>query len=112
MSNNKSPGPDGIPCEFYKYFWNEIGDHVYNSFICAFNRGELSPSQRQGVINLVPKKDKDLTDLKSWCPISILNTDYKILAKVLSNRLKVTLTEINHEQIYEKTRVYERYIFW
>ena len=44
MSNNKSPGPDGIPCEFYKHFWNEIGDHVYNSFICAFNRGELSPS--------------------------------------------------------------------
>ena len=27
-SNNKSPGPDGIPCEFYKHFWNEIGDHV------------------------------------------------------------------------------------
>ena len=58
MSNNKSPRPDGIPCEFLKYFWNEIGDHVYNSFICAFNRGELSPSLRQGVINLVPKKTK------------------------------------------------------
>ena len=34
MSNKKNPGPDDIPCEFYKYFWNEIGDHVYNSLIC------------------------------------------------------------------------------
>ena len=108
MSNNKSPGPDGIPCEFYRHFWNEIGDHVYNSYTCAFNRGELSPSQRQGVINLVPKKDKELTDLKSWRPLSILNTDYKILAKALSNRLKITLTEIiNPDQVgYMKDRYF------
>ena len=94
MANNKTPGPDGIPAEFYKMFWPDIGHSVYKSFILAFKQGELSDSQKQGVITLIPKKDKDLTDLKSWRPLSILNTDYKIIAKVLSNRLKPVLSEI------------------
>ena len=41
-----------------------------------------------------------MTNLKSWIPLSILNTDYKIIAKVLSNRLKTGLMEIiNPDQI-------------
>ena len=100
LANNKSPGMDGIPVEFYKKFWNQIGEYVYGSFIQAFDKGELSDSQRKGVINLIPKKDKDLTNLKSWRPLSILNTDYKIIAKVLSNRLKTGLMDIiNPDQI-------------
>ena len=100
LANNKSPGMDGIPVEFYKKFWNQIGEYVYDSFIQAFDKGELSDSQRKGVINLIPKKDKDLTNLKSWRPLSILNTDYKIIAKVLSYRLKTGLMDIiNPDQI-------------
>ena len=100
LANNKSPGMDGIPVEFYKKFWNQIGEYVYDSFIQAFDKGELSDSQRKGVINFIPKKDKDLTNLKSWRPLSILNTDYKIIAKVLSNRLKTGLMDIiNPDQI-------------
>ena len=60
----------------------------------------LQKVKKQGIINLILKKDKDITDLKSWRPISILNTDYKILAKILSNRLKVVLKEIiNPDQV-------------
>ena len=40
------------------------------------------------------KKGKDLTDIKSWRPLSLLNSDYKILAKVIANRLKDILPEI------------------
>ena len=80
--------------EFYKIFWPEVGSLVYESFQNAYEHGQLSATQRQGVINLIPKKDKDLTDLKSWRPLSILNADYKILAKVLSERLKAVLHEI------------------
>ena len=107
MANNKSPGPDGLPIEFYKSFWPDIGDWVYRSFLLAFEQGELCDSQKQGVITLIPKKDKDLTDLKSWRPLSILNSDYKIIAKVLSNRLKSVLSEIiNPDQVgYMKDRL-------
>ena len=71
-----------------------------NSYSKSFDSGHLTPSQKQGTIILIPKKDKDLTDLKSWRPLSLLNNDYKILAKLLANRLRLTLTEIiNPNQI-------------
>ena len=57
---------------------------------------------------LIPKKGKDLTKLESWRPLSVLNTDYKILAKVSAKRLKLGLREIiNPDQIgYMESRFY------
>jgi len=94
MANNKSPGSDGFTVEFYKFFWDDIKELVFASFNQAFNKGELSIEQRRGVISLVPKKGKDNRYLKNWRPISLLNIDYKILTKVLSNRLQHALKEI------------------
>ena len=94
LDGNKTPGSDGLPSEFYKNFWEDISDLLHQSYLHAFESGELSASQKQGVITLVPKKGKNLTDLKSWRPISILNTDYKILAKILASRIKKALPEI------------------
>ena len=53
----------------------------------SFQQGELPCSLRRGVLSLIPQKDKDLCYLKSWRPVSLLATDYKILAKALSRRL-------------------------
>ena len=39
MANNKSPGHDEIPVEFYKLFWSEVGYLVYESFLQAFEMG-------------------------------------------------------------------------
>jgi len=94
MANNKSPGSDGFTVEFYKHFWNEIKELVHASLMYAFNSGKLSIEQKRGVITLVPKKDKDVRLLKNWRPISLLNTDYKIITKVLASRLQNALKEI------------------
>ena len=100
LANNKAPGPDGLPGEFYQMFWNDISKLVTKTFQDAFKKGQLCQSQRQGVICLIPKQGKDLTKLESWRPLSILNTDYKIIAKVLAKRLKGALSEIiNPDQI-------------
>ena len=66
----------------------------------------LSQNQKLGILNLVPKQDKDLRYLKNWRPVSLLNTDYKILAKALANRLhKVIAQLINNDQVgYIKNR--------
>ena len=58
LQNNKALGPDGLPGEFYKIFWNHISDLLLNSFQDAFNNGFLTKSQKQGVLCLIPKKRK------------------------------------------------------
>ena len=94
MPNGKSPGSDGYPIEFYKMFWNQIGPILVKSFNYYFNMALLSDSQRSGVISLVPKDGKDEDLLKNWRPISLLNVDYKIAAKVIANRSKKVLSSV------------------
>ena len=79
--NNKSPGSDGYPAEFYKIFWTRCKDFLLNALNAAYNKGLLSVTQRHGIISLLPKKDKDTLELKNWRPISLLNQDYKLAAK-------------------------------
>ena len=63
----------------------------------AFVHGKLSNSQRQGIIRLIEKKDKDKRFVENWRPISLLNVDYKIGSKALATRLEKVLPEIIHE---------------
>ena len=94
FQKNKSPGNDGFTAEFYSFFWNQLGKTMVNSFNYGFHKGELSISQRQSVIRLIPKKNKNLLYLKNWRPISLLNVDYKIASKALALRLKKILSAI------------------
>lgn len=96
MENEKSPGLDGLPVEFYKTFWDLISDDLLALYLYITNtKQELSETQKLAVISLIPKKG-DQTDIANWRPISLLNVDYKILSKVLANRLKSALHEIIH----------------
>jgi hypothetical protein len=93
MVNDKSPGSDGLPAEFYKAFFPEFG-HIFVSIANSQYQHELALSQRLGIINLLPKKNGDLHFLTNWRPISLLNVDYKILSKTLVNRLKLIAAKI------------------
>ena len=94
MENSKSPGNDGLTVEFYKFFWNDLKYLLYDSFLESKTIKKLGSSQRQAVIKLLTKKDKDKRFIENWRPISLLNVDTKILSKVLANRLKPTLPSI------------------
>jgi len=59
------------------------------SFNYAFENGDMSISQKRGIISFIPKKDKDKKYLKNWRPISILNNDYKIVTKALALPLEI-----------------------
>lgn len=93
MSKNKSPGTDGLSVEFYVHFWEYFEDIFMKLFTCIQEESIMSRSMRHGMITLIHKKnDKRL--LKNWRPISLLNVDYKILARTMSNRLKNVLPHI------------------
>lgn len=87
----QTPGTDGLTAEFYLRFWNEISNHLVLCFNEATALGELSISQKQGIISLIPKKSKEILLLKNWRPISLLNTDYKIATKCIAIRLEKVL---------------------
>lgn len=60
----------------------------------SLKRGSLPSTLNQALITLIPKKDKNMNDCSSWRPISLLNSDVKLLAKVLACRLDPCLPDI------------------
>ena len=91
MNSDKTPGTDGLPCEFYKIFWNDVSDILISSFNYSYETGTLSVSQGRGIVNLIPKKDADLSLIKNWRPLTLLNCDYKIATKAIASRKKIFL---------------------
>ena len=81
-------------CQFLQIFWSDIRLFLFDSFRHSFENNLLSNDQPRGILNLIPKPNKDLHYLKNWRPVTILNTDYKILTKALANRLQPLLTKI------------------
>ena len=94
MECNKTPGSDSLPAEFYKVFWNDVADFFLKSINQAYHAGQLSVTQRRGIIKLIPKKDAEPYFIKNWRPISLLNCDYKIAAKAIANRFKHVLPNL------------------
>ena len=93
MKANKSPGIDGLTGEFYKHFWNSISTLFYDALGEIFQSGELSFSQRLSVLTLIHKKD-DRKDLKNYRPLSLTNTDYKIIAFIFARRLQKIINKL------------------
>ena len=97
MKNDKSPRNDGITKEFYEFFWGDIKNSLSDSVKKSFISGELSTSQKQAVIKLIEKKDRDKRLIKNWCPISLLNINTKLISKVIAIRLKKVLNNLISE---------------
>ena len=95
LQTGKSPGSDGLPTEFYKAFWEDLGDVLVTVLNDNFRLGVLTGSQREGLLRLLYKKD-DKRLAKNWRPISLLNTDYKLASKVITERLKPVMQSIIH----------------
>ena len=105
MKNNKAPGLDGLPVEFYKIFWTDLKSHLFNAIKESYKCKELCHSMRTAVLSLLFKKGEK-HNLANYRPISLCNTDYKILAFSLANRLQKVLPYIiNSDQTgYVKNR--------
>ena len=94
MQNNKTPGEDGIPAEFYKVFWTQLKDCFYEVVVECYQKEILVESARRGILNLIPKPNKDSRIIKNLRPITLLNTDYKIIEKAIANKMTPALEHI------------------
>ena len=91
LRNGSCPGSDGIPVEVYKVFWGFIEKPFYEAIKESYDHSKMYPSARKGIINLIPKKGKDVRFLKNLRPITPLNCDYQIVEKAMSNRMMPAL---------------------
>lgn len=96
MQPDKSLGPDGLNLGFYQKIWHVIGQDVFNSCCDWLNRCEFPNGLNDTVICLIPKCDSP-SDMRDPRPISLCNVLYKILARVLANRIKNILPKVISE---------------
>lgn len=88
MKGGKAPGPDGLPIDIYKIFKNKLLSPLLDMFVESFNSGKFPPSMCNALIILILKPGKPATKCDSYRPISLINSDAKINAKVLARRLE------------------------
>ena len=87
MGSYKAPGPDGIPAFFFQNFWGLVKTDVCNAIQAFFHFGSLLKAFNQTFITLIPKIPNS-EEVSHFRPINLCNVLYKIISRVIVNRLK------------------------
>ena len=95
LNADKSPRIDGVTAEFYQQFWYLIHKQYFD-YIKEVRRTSFPSGKNTSVTTIIYKDKGDVSDLKNYRPISLINVDVKILTKVLTTRLKQALPSIIH----------------
>lgn len=95
MPSYKSPGPDGYPSELFRTAWPVIGHDFIVAVQSVFRYGFLPKGVNSTILALVPKRD-DSMEMKDYKPIDCCNVLYKVVSKILANRLKSILPSITN----------------
>ena len=93
MVNNKAPGPNGFNALFFKKAWNIIGDDIFAAVNEFFTTGKILKQINHAIIALIPKHDQ-ASQVNHFRPISCCNLLYKIVSKILANRIAPVLETI------------------
>jgi ribonuclease HI len=97
MHPDKAPGPDGFNPAFYQHFWNLCGNDIFAAATEWLDRGYFPSSLNETNICLIPKCDNPAS-MKDLRPISLCNVLYKMVSKLLANRLKGCLDKCVSEE--------------
>jgi hypothetical protein len=96
MKSDKAPGPDGFSMGFIKACWGVLEEDIMAVFGEFHSKASFQKSLNASFITLIPKK-VGAVDLKDFRPISLVGVVYKLIAKVLANKLKMVLGKIISE---------------
>jgi len=95
----KSPERDDVGLDFFKVVWEDIAGYMRTLFTQMLRDRQLSERQKQEVIVCIPKNARPHTP-EDYRPITLLNTDYKILARLIAARMRPILAELVHPSQY------------
>ena len=96
MAPLKAPDPDGMPPLFFQTYWPDIGMDINEAVLSSLNSSSLLKSINHTFISLIPKV-KNPERVTEFRPIILCNLIYKIISKVIANRLKPLLNSIISE---------------
>jgi len=97
--SKKSPGRDGVGLNSFKVLWEDIAGDMRTLFTQMLRDRQLLERQKQGVILRITKNARPHTP-KDYRPITLLNRDYKILARLIAARWRSILAELLHPSQY------------
>ena len=99
LKNNKSPGTDGLPGEFYKCFIDDLVPALTTVFNYVLAKGDPPNTWSEAIISVIHKEGKDPTFCEGYRPISLLCNDQKLLTYILTKRMqKIIAKLINPDQ--------------
>ncbi len=96
FQGGKTPGSDGLPVEFYVIFGDLLVPILKRLFDVCFEEGHMSYTMHYGIISQIYKGAGDKRERANWRPLTMLNVDYKILAKTLTIRLRQVMQQLVH----------------
>ena len=96
MKTGKTPGPDGFPVEYFRTFGDELGEHLLSSFEEAVEKAMFPPETNLATIVILLKPGLPPDRCSSYRPISLINSELKIFAKVLATRLLQVIPDLIH----------------
>ena len=96
MAPITTPGPDGMPLLFFQTFWSTVGEDVCSTVLDCLQNCKIPTNINRTHIALIPKV-KSPKSISEYRPISLCSVIYKLVSKVLANRLKIILPSIISE---------------
>lgn len=97
MPSDKAPRPDGLTINFYKACWNLVKHEIWEVVEDSRRSGSILKSLNSTFIELIPKME-GANSPEKFRPIALCNVIYKIISKVIANRLKPILPNLISEE--------------
>lgn len=94
LKNNKSPGVDGLPGEFYKCFVDDLAPILTKLFRYSLSKDNPPDTWSQTIISVIHKEGKDPTQCEGYRPISLICNDQKLLTSILTQRIQKHITDL------------------
>ncbi|CAI5476487.1 unnamed protein product [Closterium sp. Yama58-4] len=93
MTNNKAPGRDGLPKELFEAHWDILGKH-FMSLVKSFSDTASLPASTKDAVTILLHKKGGRDQLENYRPITLLSFTYKVIARVVADRMKTVLSGV------------------